>query len=71
MDGARNQIWYGFHNVKDDRLTDALNQIQSNMYCESETGDHINHTIQSSDDYCQVTQDFSSSMNVRGGHESE
>lgn len=65
VDDARNQLKYGSYKVNDDRLTEAMNQIQSNMYCESETSDRIIHTLQPYNDYYLVTRDFSSFMEAQ------
>lgn len=62
IDHARNQLKYGEYKVRDDRLFEAMNQIQSNMYCESETSGPIMNALQPYNDYYLVTRDFNAYM---------
>lgn len=64
IDGARNQLKYGDYKVNDGRLHEAMNQIQSNMYCSSETSGPIMNALQPYNDYYLVTRDFSSYMDA-------
>lgn len=62
VDHARNQLKYGEYKVRDERLSEAMNQIQSNMYCGSETSGPIMNALQPYNDYYLVTRDFVSYM---------
>lgn len=64
IDDARNQLKYGNSTVRDDRLTEVMHQVQSNMFCESETSESIMHALQPYNDYYLVTRDFSSYMDA-------
>lgn len=64
IDEARNQLKYGMYTVHDDRLSEAMHQIQSNMYCESETTQPIMNALQPYNDYYLVTRDFTSYMDA-------
>lgn len=64
IDHARNQLKYGEYKVRDDRLSEAMNQIQSNMYCGSDTSGPIMNSLQAYNDYYLVTRDFSSYMDA-------
>lgn len=64
IEKARNQLKYGEYKVRDDRLTEAMNQIQSNMFCGSETSSPIMHCLQPYNDYYLVTRDFPSYMDA-------
>ena len=64
IDHARNQLKYGEYKVRDERLFEAMNQIQSNMYCGSDTSRPIMNALQPYNDYYLVTRDFSSYMDA-------
>lgn len=64
IDQARNQLKYGEYKVHDDRLSEAMHQIQSNMYCGSDTSGPIMSSLQPYNDYYLVTRDFSSYMDA-------
>lgn len=64
IDNARNQLKYGEYKVHDDRLSEAMHQIQSNMYCGSDTSGPIMNSLQPYNDYYLVTRDFSSYMDA-------
>lgn len=64
VDHARNQLKYGEFKVRDSRLTEAMAQIQRNMYCAVETTGPIINAIQPYNDYYLVTRDFSSYMDA-------
>lgn len=64
VDDARNQLKYGEYKVHDDRLSEAMHQIQSNMYCGSDTSGPITSSLQPYNDYYLVTRDFASYMDA-------
>lgn len=64
IDQERNKLKYGEHKVHDDRLSEAMHQIQNNMYCESDTAGPIMNALQPYNDYYLVTRDFSSYMDA-------
>ncbi len=65
IDGARNQMKYGEYKVRDDRLSEAINQIKNNMYCGSDTSGPILHSLEAYNDYYLVTRDFTSYMDAQ------
>lgn len=64
IDGARNDVKYGKHVVRDDRLSEAMHQIQSNMFCEQEPTNQIMNALKPYNDYYLVTRDFTSYMDA-------
>lgn len=62
IDHARKQLKYGEYKVHDDRLSEAMRQIQSNMYCDSGSSRPIMDTLQPYNDFYLVTRDFTSYM---------
>lgn len=62
IDQARNHLKYGDYKVKDDRLSEATRQIQSNTFCKSETSVPILNALKPYNDYYLVTRDFTSYM---------
>ncbi len=64
IESARNKVKYGEYKVRDDRLTEAINQIRNNKYCKSDTSEPIIDALQPFNDYYLVTRDFSSYMDA-------
>lgn len=64
IDSARNALKYGEYKVNDDRLKEAVSQIQSNKYCGSDTSEPILSSLQHYNDYYLTTRDFSSYMDA-------
>lgn len=64
IDEARNELKYGSFKVKDNRLTEAMHQIQSNMYCGSHSSEPIMQSLQPYNDYYLVTRDFPAYMDA-------
>jgi len=65
IDSARNKMKYGEYKVHDDRLSEAISQIQSNMYCGPDTSGPVVNSLKPYNDYYLVTRDFTSYMEAQ------
>jgi glycogen phosphorylase len=64
VDNARNALKYGEYKVKDDRLAEAINQIQTNKYCGADTAGPIVNALQPYNDFYLLTRDFGTYMDA-------
>lgn len=64
IDSERNKLKYGEYKVNDDRLNEAMRQIESNVFCGSDTSGPILNALQPYNDYYLVTRDFVAFMDA-------